>query len=51
MGDSHFSHNIRYQVSPVPQTRKITIKGDSGGQITYHCGIHGLGMMGIIHIS
>jgi plastocyanin len=38
-------------VSPVPQTRKVTIKGDSGGQITYHCGIHGPAMKGIIHIS
>jgi plastocyanin len=38
-------------VSPIPQTRVITIKGKSGGEIRYHCGIHGPHMNGIIRIS
>src|SRR6476620_4336712 len=38
-------------VSPVPQSRVVTVTGNSGGEIRYHCGIHGLGMKGIIHIS
>jgi plastocyanin len=38
-------------VSPVPQTRVVTITGNSGGEIRYQCGIHGPGMKGIIHIS
>ena len=38
-------------VSPVPQQRIVTIKGEHGGEIRYHCGIHGTMMNGIIHIS
>jgi plastocyanin len=38
-------------VSPVPQTRVVTITGNSGGEIRYHCGIHGTMMDGVIHIS
>jgi plastocyanin len=41
----------RDAVSPVPQTRVVTVTGNSGGQITYHCGIHGPDMNGVIHIS
>jgi len=33
------------------QKKVVTIKGMSGGKITYHCGIHGAHMSGIIHIS
>jgi len=35
---------------PVGQKRTITVTGNPGGQIPYHCGIHGPGMNGIIHI-
>jgi len=38
-------------VSPVPQTRVVTVTGNSGGEIRYHCGIHGSMMDGVIHIS
>ena len=38
-------------VSPVPQTRVVTITGNSGGEIRYQCGIHGSMMPGVIHIS
>jgi len=38
-------------VLPVPQKKVITIKGKSGGEIRYQCGIHGEFMSGIIHIS
>jgi plastocyanin len=38
-------------VLPVPQQRDVTITGNSGGQIRYHCGIHGRGMNGTINIS
>jgi plastocyanin len=38
-------------VSPVPQIRVVTVTGSSGGEIRYHCGIHGTMMTGVIHIS
>ena len=38
-------------VSPVPQTKVVTVTGNSGGEIKYHCGIHGTMMNGVIHIS
>jgi FtsP/CotA-like multicopper oxidase with cupredoxin domain/plastocyanin len=38
-------------VSPVPQTRVVTITGNGGGEIRYQCGIHGSMMPGVIHIS
>jgi plastocyanin len=38
-------------VSPVPQTKVVTVTGNSGGEIRYQCGIHGSMMPGVIHIS
>jgi hypothetical protein len=36
---------------PVGQKRTVTVNGNPGGQIPYHCGIHGQGMDGVIHIT
>jgi hypothetical protein len=35
---------------PIGQKRTITVSGNPGGRIPYHCGIHGVTMDGVIHI-
>jgi FtsP/CotA-like multicopper oxidase with cupredoxin domain len=37
-------------VSPIPQSKPVTISGMAGAEITYQCGIHGPGMAGKIKI-
>jgi plastocyanin len=37
-------------VSPVPQSKVVTISGMAGAEINYQCGIHGAGMSGKIKI-
>ena len=43
--------NGEHDAVPFGQKKVVTIKGDNGGEISYHCGIHGTFMNGIIHIS
>jgi FtsP/CotA-like multicopper oxidase with cupredoxin domain len=38
-------------VLPVPKQIHVVVTGNTGGEIRYHCGIHGSGMNGTIHIS
>ena len=46
-------NNGNGDLDPVPpgQKRVVTIKGTNGGEVRYHCGIHGTFMNGVIHIS
>ena len=34
-----------------PAQRTVTVSGGPGGQINYHCGVHGTTMAGVIHIT
>jgi FtsP/CotA-like multicopper oxidase with cupredoxin domain len=38
-------------ITPIPKKREVIIEGQSGGKISYYCGIHGQGMNGTINIS
>lgn len=35
---------------PFPQQRIVTVIGMTGGEIRFHCGIHGLGVKGGVRI-